>query len=79
MAYPMYRSAENIPTGTNTTGTWKGFVVNGESSKNVQVKTFNGEGVTFENCVSSTVYPIAFKQVIGAGTTVTDGKLIGLN
>jgi len=77
MAQPMYNSAVNIPTNADTTGRWKAFMSN--ATGNVKVRTFNGDDVTIESVTVGTIYPIAFNKVYDTGTTVTNGKLIGLN
>ncbi len=79
MAYPSYNSVQNISTGSNQTGRWKGFMHTDSTAKNISITTFNGEGVTFEGVSSNTIIPVAFNATYGAGTTVTDGKLFGLN
>ena len=77
MAQPMYNSAANIPTNADTEGRWKGFMSNGTGA--IKVRTFNGEDLTIDAVAVNTIYPIAFKKVYNSGTTIDDGKLIGLN
>jgi hypothetical protein len=77
MAQPMYNSAVDIPTNADTEGRWKAFMSNTTGA--VKVRTFNGEDLTIDAVAVSTIYPIAFNKVYDSGTTVTNGKLIGLN
>ena len=80
MAYPTYNSVVDIPTNADTEGRWKGFMIlDGESAKNVKIRTLHGEDVTFEDVIANTVYPIAFNKCYNSGTTVGNGKLVGLN
>jgi len=81
MAYPTYNSATDIPTDANTEGRWKGFMIidSGDTGKDVKVRMFNGEDVLFEGVTPLTVYPFSFNKIYSATTTVTNGKLVGLN
>jgi hypothetical protein len=80
MAYPQYNSVVDIPTNADTDGRWKGFMVVGATGgDNVKIRTRNQEDVTIEGVSAHTVYPIAFDKVYNSGTTVTNGKLVGLN
>jgi hypothetical protein len=81
MALPQYNSWENLTTNDgNQTGRWKAFMHTDSTAKAVQiVSTFNGEGLTFEGVAANTIIPCAFNTLGATGTTVTNGKLFGLN
>jgi len=82
MAYPQYNSWENLTTNDgNQTGRWKAFMhTDTGAARNIQIiSTLNGEGITFEGVPHNTIIPCAFNTLGATGTTVTNGKLFGLN
>jgi hypothetical protein len=82
MSYPSYNSVQGITSdgATNITGRWKAFIHSDTSgNKTISLRTFNGEGVTFEGIGAGTVVPVAFNTMYAINTDVANGKLFGLN
>ena len=80
MAYPMYRTAVNIPTGADLEGKWKALWCSDTAGKTVKVDLCGGggEGITFYTPAYGLI-PVCVEKVYNTGTNVTDGRLTGLN
>ena len=76
MAYPSYNQSEDIPTNADTTGKWKALYAG--AAGDIKVDTFGGDTATF-TVIAGAILPVKVTKVYNTGTTVTNGKLLGLN